>query len=413
MFFLCSYNWKIFDSMNSAACCVFCQEPLGGRKTSEHILLNALGGKVTTEKLSCATCNNQFGNTIDRELAEQFTAVRNLFEMISGDGRDAPSLRKVQAGSRTVNLLGNGKITLAEKPFIVEKAADGAFRVEINVQSMDEVEHIIPHIVARTGILEERLREQLANAPFTETQMRPGAINLQFSFGGEEVMRAVAKACLLLWGRKFGNNEIQRTEYDDVRRFIKSGDTDFMRERTFLDSRPLALADKIESKYGPLFNMIYVSSDILGRVIGHFTICNLIGFQIILVEIGAIPSETARLANNPLDPKTWSDKAVDVPEISFAWLDQRRNEIDEYQLRFTRMMEAYQTVMGRRAHLRIIDQVLAKYGFATDDAIPSNLIDPIAHEIGTRIAFSAMGIPLTMPVPPDQVADSLKRVPKE
>lgn len=396
-------------ALESETRCVFCHGPLNGRETSEHVLLNAFGGRVTTRKLSCAPCNNQFGNTIDRELAEQFAAVRNMFEMVSGDGKDAPSLRKVQAGDRKVNLLGNGEITLAEKPFTVEEIGDGQFRVQINLRSLEELEKVIPHIVARTGISEERLREQLSGAQFTDTQERPGTVNFRFSFGGEEVMRAVGKACFLLWARKLGNEQAHRSEYDEARSFICNGGEDFLRTRTFLDSRPLLLGEQVEARYGPLFNVLYVTSDASGRVIGHFTVYNLIGFQIVLAEAGAAPSETARLANNPLDPKTWSDKATEVPEITIAWLDERRDELEEYRLRFVRMMEAYRAIMTKRAHTRIIDRVFAGHGLPENEAIPLDLLNSIAREIGARIVHNAMGIPLTMPVSQKDVAKALKR----
>lgn len=399
--------------MGNSLRCIFCREPLQGRESSEHVLLNALGGKVKTRKLSCAACNNQFGGTIDRELAEQFASVRNMFEMISGDGRDAPSLLKVQAGDRKVNLLGNGDITLAGKPFTVEEIGEGQFRVQMNLRSLDELEAIIPHIVARTGISEERLREQIACADFTDTQERPGTVSFRFSFGGKEVMRAVAKACLLLWGRKFGHEETLRSEYDEVRRFIQNGGADFLAEKTFLDSRPLPVADEVEAAYGPLFNMIYVTSDAAGRVVGHFTVYNLIGFQVVLVDSGGMSGETATLANNPLDPKIWSDKLSAIPEITMEWLDQRRDNLEEYKCRFDKMMKYYYNIMGRRAQLRIIRRVFARYGLQDDSPIPRELLLPIANEIGTRLVYNAFGLAVSVPIEPEAIARRVGRAPKE
>lgn len=393
--------------------CIFCREPLQGRESWEHILLNAFGGKAKTKTLSCATCNNQFGGTIDRELAEQFTLVRNLFEMVSGDGRDAPSLYKVQAGNRKINLLGNGKVTLAGRPFTVEELGEGQFRVEINVQSFDELEAVIPHIVAKTGIAENRLREQLAGAQFTDTQVRPGIISHKYSLGGEDAMRAVAKACLLLWGRKLGNEEAQKPEYDEVRSFIRNGSADFLSARTFLDSRPLARADEVGKAYGPLFNFVGVTSDARGKVVGHFTVYNLLGFQVVLAEGGAAPCKAVSLANNPLDPKIWSDKADEVVSLDADWLEVPSFETDECRRRSVAMMESYYRIIGARAVGRIVDRVCASYGFEGDDPIPPEMLNPIHEEIAARVAHNIAGLPLTVPVSPEVIARSVLRATKE
>lgn len=387
--------------------CVFCQQPLQGRESSEHVLLNAFGGRVKTKKLSCATCNNQLGGTIDRQLAEQFAMVRNLFEMVSGDGRDAPSLYKIQAGARTINVMGNGSITLAGRPFTVEELGEGQFRVAISVQSLDELDAIIPHIVAKTGITEERLREQLGRAQFTDTQERPGVISHTFSLGGQEAMRAVAKACLLLWGKRHGNEEVQKPIYDEVRHFVRYGSSDFLSERTFLDSRPLPQAAKLETGYGPLFNFISVTVDSSGKVVGHFTIYNLLGFNVVLAEGGARPDVAASLVNNPLDPKVWSDDADKVGSLGNAWLETPILDVEQYRLRSVAMMESYYRIIGARAVGRIADRVFARYGLTGDDPIPSEMIKPIYDEIGTRVAHNIVGLPLTVRVSPEVVARSV------
>ncbi|WP_175624052.1 HNH endonuclease [Bosea sp. TND4EK4] len=410
IFFVCSLLGAL---VRNSLHCIFCREVLQGRGSWEHILLNAFGGKAKTKTLSCAMCNNKLGGTIDRELAEQFTLVRNLFEMVSGDGRDAPSLYKVQAGNRKINLLGNGRVTLAGRPFTVEELGGGQFRVAINVQSLDELEAVIPHIVAKTGIAEDRLREQLAGAQFTDTQDRPGIISHKYSLGGEGAMRAVAKACLLLWGRTLGNEEAQKPEYDEVRSFIRNGSADFLSARTFLDSRPLARADEVEKAYGPLFNFVGVTSDARGKVVGHFTVYNLLGFQVVLAEGGAAPCKTVSLANNPLDPKIWSDKADKVGSLLDAdWLAVPSFETDEYRRRSVAMMESYYRIIGARAVGRIVDRVCARYGFAGDDPIPPEMLNLIQEEIAVRVAHNIAGLPLTIPVSPEEIAGSVRKAKK-
>ena len=61
------------------ALCLFCDSELDESTKPEHILLNALGGRKTTTKAVCSTCNNTFGSTIDYELALQVIEIRNLY----------------------------------------------------------------------------------------------------------------------------------------------------------------------------------------------------------------------------------------------------------------------------------------------------------------------------------------------
>ena len=83
--------------------CVFCDGALGPETKPEHILLNALGGRMTTKQADCSECNNLFGGGIDNAFAGQVTEIRNLLQLESGTGRTAPSLKNVKAGDQTLN----------------------------------------------------------------------------------------------------------------------------------------------------------------------------------------------------------------------------------------------------------------------------------------------------------------------
>jgi hypothetical protein len=61
----------------------------------EDILQKAFGGKKTSSTLICKDCNNQLGNTIDRELAKSLEWVTNLIDPV-GRRKDAPTLKNVE-----------------------------------------------------------------------------------------------------------------------------------------------------------------------------------------------------------------------------------------------------------------------------------------------------------------------------
>ena len=50
--------------------CIFCRSLLSPETKPEHVLLDALGGRLTTRGVVCSTCNNTFGSTIDKALTD-------------------------------------------------------------------------------------------------------------------------------------------------------------------------------------------------------------------------------------------------------------------------------------------------------------------------------------------------------
>jgi hypothetical protein len=152
--------------------CLFCHAELDATTTPEHILLNALGGRKTTEEAICSDHNNTFGGTIDHVLASQVMTLRNLLQLESGTGNPAPSLKNIQAGERKINIKGDGTIEAADKPFTIEQREDGDWNVQIRARSEEHFAEIIPHLAKALKIPEDNLRAQLGGAQASLITMR-------------------------------------------------------------------------------------------------------------------------------------------------------------------------------------------------------------------------------------------------
>jgi len=62
--------------------CYVCEvEITSENETEEHILLNAIGGKLKSKKLICKSCNSEFGSEIDDTLARQLNPIANLLDI--------------------------------------------------------------------------------------------------------------------------------------------------------------------------------------------------------------------------------------------------------------------------------------------------------------------------------------------
>jgi hypothetical protein len=375
--------------------CIFCRKVLDYSTRPEHILLDCFGGRKTTNRVICSDCNNTFGNGIDKEIAQQVSVIRNMLQLPSGTGNAAPMLRNVKAGADTLNILGDGKIDLINKPFSITERADGKFEVKINARSFEHMEKLIPRIAAALKMPEDHFREQIVQAHALKVERRPDPIKFSLSFGGTLAIRSAAKSCLILWATLVGNDEIESPCYDAVRHYIFSGDDNFHTKRTHLDSRFFDNIEAIKDKYGPAFNLIYVRSNADGRVIGHFTMYNLIAFQIILAENGGSPDRQIALVSNPLNPAVWSDEAATEFDIPFTWLDapDYSDELTRSRARVEAIMEYYFKVMNPKRFDQICEDVFKKYGIEEGQRIPGELSHQISNEIVQRVIKNYYNIP--------------------
>jgi hypothetical protein len=59
--------------------CYVCEtELIGENISSEHIILNSIGGWLTSSELLCRKCNSDFGKNADAELSKQLEAIAAL-----------------------------------------------------------------------------------------------------------------------------------------------------------------------------------------------------------------------------------------------------------------------------------------------------------------------------------------------
>jgi hypothetical protein len=394
--------------------CIFCENELTESTKPEHILLNALGGRKTTRRVDCSSCNGTFGSTIDDEVGKQVAILRNMLQLESGTGSEPPMLRKLQSGSDVINLTNDGTPELVAKPFLVRKFDDGRFELQITAKSIEEAARYIPHIAKQLGIPEEQVLEILRSTTGSYVERRPDTVHHALSFGGPLAVRSAAKSALVLWATLTGNDEIKSSHYSDVRQFIVKGDEAFNLTRAHLDSRYLPHSEELQRRYGKFFNLIYVRSNASGRVVAHFTLYNVISWHIVLAEAGGTPNARIALVSNPLDPVQWSDKIADEIDIDFVWLDSPdyTDEFKRARERLTGTVEHHVETQGDRELHRIIADVFDKNGIV-DEHKP--ITDPtlwqkITGEIAHRFALHKLRLPYVESVTGEEIVARLRAV---
>lgn len=392
------------------ALCLFCNSELDGTTRSEHILLNALGGRKATSSAICSAHNNEFGGTIDNALTSQVMALRNLFGLESGRGNPAPTLKKVQAGRQKINIKGDGELELADKPFTIDDLGDGKYNVQIRARSEDHLTQIVPNLAAALKIPEESLRDQLSAAQASKISQRPGTVHFAPSFGGPDAIRSMVKASLILWSTLAGNDEIRGAQYAAARNFVINGDQVFNTKKTHLDSRAFDEIDRMKSEFGPLFNLIYVRSNDTGRVVGHFTLYNAVAWQFTLAEAGGTPNAKIALISNPLDPSTWSDNAAANFDVPFEWLNSPdySDEMVRSKARFEAIIKHYFESGTKKVYAKIIEASLKQLGFRPGDLIPQERVGEVIKLAAMRLLYHARGLPFEEKLTPEQIGQIIQ-----
>lgn len=399
--------------------CIFCDGPLDEDTKPEHILLNALGGRMTTKRVVCSRCNGTFGSTIDNAVTDQVEVLRNMLGLGSGSGKLPPMLRKVKAGDDTINLKGDGSLELVAKPFTITELGEGSFNLQITARSLDELAEHIPNIAAKLKCSEAKVMEILATATAKNTSRRPGVVHFPMSFGGELAIRSFVKSSLVLWATVVGNDEVKGAPYDEARKFVTDGGDAFNRTRTHLDSRYLPHLDELKSRFGDFFNLIYLRSDNAGRVIGHFTLLNVMAWQMVLAESGGKPNLKIGIISNPMHPRVWSGAIADEIDIDFVWLNS-----PDYSDDFVRARERLSAAVERsqkEAMSRELDTIIRrafeKNGVAEGAAIPdAETARRISFDIAERAAKHIMNLPHEETVPGQDIVarvQALRRKPED
>ena len=385
--------------------CIFCPNLLTKDTKPEHILHNGLGGRKTTRRVLCSACNNGFGSGIDKVLVEQFAVVRNLLQIRSGTGELPPMIKNAKAGNDTITVHGDGEFQLIKKPFVIIETPDGHKQLQILGDSLEHIETYVPHMAAALRVSEEELRHKLAETAASVHERYPAPFEFSLSFGGPEAIRSAAKACMVLWSVLVGNEEVRRGPYNAALEYIRDGNEGFHTSRTDLDSRCYEESERLVAQYGPAYNMIYVKSNSEGKVIGHFTALNLIGFAVVLAESGGQPNRQIALVSNPLTG-AWSSDVADEFDVPFGWFEQPNYDYDtmhQSKARFETLM-IHQRVAARSRQLeRLIKKVLETYGLKENDIIPSELFSSISGEIASRAAHMLMGIGSKKPISQDEM----------
>jgi len=384
--------------------CIFCDTELSPDTTEEHILHDCVGGRETTSEVICSQHNNNFGGTIDNAFAIPLLPIRNLMQFKSGSGDPPPMLRGLQDGEDRINVSSTGEVQLANPPIKFSDAPDGNSDAMITAADPATIKKLIPHIASRYGLSVAEVEKQIASGGITLTERRPGPVIHKIGVDGPDPLRSMLKSCLVLLARHVGNDVVKSDNFREARDFVLHGGEQFQMTRIRLDTREVLGAQQIRERFSPFFNMIYIKSDEDGRVLGHFTVYNMLSWRFVLCERGGPKHCRFALANNPGDPAIRTRDAADLPDIPFGWLDADSEVTHErIKTRLAEMEAEYRKRAIPSEFGRLVDDTIALCDLKSGDELTKEFIGRLCD----RAARFSLGLPYEETLTPDEISKLL------
>ena len=176
-----------------AVVCYCCNAPIKDEnKSSEHIILNACGGRLKSDKLLCKDCNSLFGTRFDSHLAKSTNALANLL-MINRDKGEPRPIRTKNSTTKEPYYLALGGKPIPAKPKIKRYEKDGQKRLDITAHSTEELEKVLKGLKRKHPNLDI---EGALKAAKSRKVMDDGSYDIDGSIGGQEVFKSIAKSMI-------------------------------------------------------------------------------------------------------------------------------------------------------------------------------------------------------------------------
>ena len=116
--------------------CYLCKNEITDENVSiEHILPNAIGGRLKSSSLICKECNSKFGDTSDACLAKQLEFFANQLN-IKRERGSVQNVEMTRESTGETYLVSPEGDLVPRKPLIKERESNG--NLEIYVKANDE-----------------------------------------------------------------------------------------------------------------------------------------------------------------------------------------------------------------------------------------------------------------------------------
>ncbi|MBD2247255.1 HNH endonuclease [Nostoc sp. FACHB-888] len=167
----------------------------------EHIILNALGGRLVSPSIICQLCAPKF-DAIDTALAEQLNFIGLMLDIKRDRGKNPPIKVTVIETGDVISLDTGGKPVLI-KPIIKENPDNGG--ISITARDKKEMRKILTGLTRKYSFNEEV--EALIKKSNKSEEYFDKPVNIHIKLGEEEGFRAICKMIVSFYMQNGGNRQ--------------------------------------------------------------------------------------------------------------------------------------------------------------------------------------------------------------
>lgn len=183
--------------MNNRNCYVCDVSLTRENETLEHVILNAIGGKLKSKNLICRNCNSNFGNKIDAELASQLNPFSTLLNVKRHNGKPR-NIKGIYKGTEFY-IEPDGKMRRV-KP---EISTEGN-KINIVTSTISEYKKVLERLKRRYPQLD--VEELTKNAKLEKEYL--SEIKVEMELGGENTFRSICKTAINYYILCGGNSSL-------------------------------------------------------------------------------------------------------------------------------------------------------------------------------------------------------------
>ena len=176
----------------AATPCVLCATLITkANDSAEHVLPNAVGGRLKVRGFICKGCNDRTGHTWDAELARQLQALCLLIGVERERGDTAPMIVQTSSG-QILQMTAKDGLRLP-KPSYEATKTDTGLQVRMSARTMGEARQMIEGIKAKHPKVDVEATMAQVQRQWSAPE---GLMHHQFQVGGHVAIRSVVKSAL-------------------------------------------------------------------------------------------------------------------------------------------------------------------------------------------------------------------------
>jgi HNH endonuclease len=172
--------------------CIICQREIAKENDSvEHIIPQAIGGRLSVRGFLCKKCNAWTGEKWDSVLTKQLNPLSLFFTIVRKRGTAPPQLFTTSAGERLIRNI-DGDFSL-EKPHYHEVAMGNRKEIRISARTDEELEKILQGLKKKYPQINlDALKKQVIHVQ----EYPKGAVLYNLQLGGEMAGKSTVKTAL-------------------------------------------------------------------------------------------------------------------------------------------------------------------------------------------------------------------------